>query len=38
MTGTAGDVYLMDMRILHAPSVNATTRARLVVTGRYLRQ
>ena len=36
MTGRAGDVYLMDMRVLHAPAVNASTRPRVMATARYL--
>ncbi len=34
MTGQAGDVYLMDMRLLHSPSVNASRRVRLMATCR----
>jgi hypothetical protein len=37
MSGRAGDVYLMDMRILHAPSINAAKTARLMLTTRFLR-
>lgn len=36
MTGSAGDVYLMDMRVLHSPSINASSRPRLMATARYL--
>jgi hypothetical protein len=36
MCGKAGDVYLMDMRILHAPSTNATRRTRMMLTNRYV--
>lgn len=36
MCGTAGDLYLMDMRVLHAPSINATKQPRLMLTNRYL--
>jgi ectoine hydroxylase-related dioxygenase (phytanoyl-CoA dioxygenase family) len=36
MSGEAGDVYLMDMRVLHAPSTNATPRVRMMATLRYL--
>lgn len=36
MCGKAGDVYLMDMRVLHAPSINATKNARMMLTSRYL--
>jgi hypothetical protein len=35
MTGQAGDLYLMDMRLLHTPSINATKRPRLMATARY---
>ncbi|WP_437605138.1 phytanoyl-CoA dioxygenase family protein [Sorangium sp. So ce834] len=37
MCGKAGDVYVMDMRILHAPSINASKSARLMLTQRYLK-
>lgn len=36
MCGNAGDIYLMDMRIRHAPSINATKHARIMLTARYL--
>ncbi|OQX68766.1 MAG: hypothetical protein B6A08_08805 [Sorangiineae bacterium NIC37A_2] len=36
LSGQCGDVYLMDMRVLHTPSVNASSRFRLVGTIRYL--
>lgn len=36
MCGKAGDVYLMDMRIVHAPATNATKKARMMLTSRYL--
>lgn len=36
MSGNAGDVYLMDMRVLHTPSINASPRPRLMATSRYL--
>jgi hypothetical protein len=35
MTGRAGDVYLMDMRLLHTPSINATKQVRMMATIRY---
>jgi hypothetical protein len=38
MSGRAGDVYLMDMRIVHAPAPNAARNARMMLTNRYLRQ
>jgi len=38
MTGQAGDVYLMDMRLLHTPSINATKRPRMMATARYFTQ
>lgn len=38
MTGRAGDVYLMDMRILHAPSTNGSKHPRLSATRRYLKR
>lgn len=36
MSGRAGDVYLMDMRLLHTPSVNATRHLRMMATCRCL--
>ena len=35
MSGRAGDVYLMDMRLLHTPSINATKHLRIMATARY---
>lgn len=35
LSGKAGDAYLMDMRVLHTPSVNATARFRMVATVRF---
>lgn len=35
MSGEMGDVYLMDMRLLHTPSVNATSNVRLMATARF---
>ncbi len=34
-SGKAGDVYLMDMRVLHTPSVNTSGRLRVVATVRF---
>lgn len=36
MSGNAGDLYLMDMRLLHTPSFNATSKLRMMATVRYL--
>ncbi|RYE90453.1 MAG: hypothetical protein EOO75_10140 [Myxococcales bacterium] len=36
MTGKAGDVYLMDMRVLHSPSLNASRAIRMMATVRLL--
>lgn len=36
MWGNAGDVFVMDMRVLHAPSINSKKNARLMLTCRYL--
>lgn len=36
MSGQAGDVYLMDMRTLHTPSVNASNKIRMMATCRCL--
>ena len=33
--GKSGDVYLMDMRTLHTPSVNTSNQMRVVATVRY---
>ncbi|MDZ7864292.1 phytanoyl-CoA dioxygenase family protein [Acidovorax sp.] len=35
MSGKAGDVFLMDMRTLHSPSVNASKHIRMMATTRY---
>lgn len=35
MSGRAGDVFLMDMRLLHAPSINATRQLRMMATARF---
>lgn len=35
MSGRAGDTYLMDMRLIHTPSINATRRVRMMATMRY---
>jgi len=35
MAGRAGDVYLMDMRLLHTPSINSTKNVRMMATTRY---
>ena len=35
MSGHAGDVYLMDMRLLHTPSINSTNKLRIMATVRY---
>ncbi|HEY0138681.1 MAG TPA: phytanoyl-CoA dioxygenase family protein [Nannocystis sp.] len=35
MSGRAGDIFLMDMRLLHTPSINATKNLRMMATARY---
>lgn len=35
MAGKAGDVYLMDMRVIHTPSINSTQHVRMMATIRY---
>jgi hypothetical protein len=35
LSGKAGDVYLMDMRLLHTPALNASKQLRLMATIRY---
>ena len=37
MTGVPGDVWLMDLRVLHVGSPNATERPRMMLTFRYER-
>lgn len=32
MSGRAGDVYLMDLRLIHSPSINASKRTRVMAT------
>ncbi|NIM43575.1 MAG: hypothetical protein GTN84_20250 [Hydrogenophaga sp.] len=36
MSGKAGDVFLMDMRVLHTPSINASKNLRMMATTRFL--
>ena len=36
MAGQAGDVYLMDMRLIHTPSINSARNVRMMATIRYL--
>jgi hypothetical protein len=36
MSGKAGDVVLMDMRVLHTPSINSTKNVRMMATARFL--
>lgn len=36
MSGHAGDVYLMNMGLLHTPSFNSTNKIRIMATVRYL--
>ena len=36
MSGKAGDVFLMDMRVLHTPSINASKYLRMMATTRFL--
>lgn len=35
MSGRAGDVFLMDMRVLHSPSINASRNIRMMATSRF---
>mgnify|MGYP003576728994 CR=1 FL=1 len=35
MSGRAGDVFLMDMRVLHTPSINASRNVRMMATARF---
>lgn len=36
MCGRAGDVFLMDMRVLHTPSINSTKNPRMMATTRAM--
>jgi hypothetical protein len=36
MSGHAGDLFLMDMRVIHTPSVNSSKRLRAMATCRFL--
>lgn len=36
MSGRAGDVFLMDLRVLHSPSINARKGIRMMATNRFL--
>lgn len=35
MAGKAGDVYIMDMRVLHTPSINSSRKIRMMATSRF---
>lgn len=35
MSGQVGDVFLMDMRVLHTPSINAAKNIRMMATTRF---
>src|SRR5574344_181119 len=35
LTGVQGDVYLMDMRVIHSPAINAAKKIRMMATYRY---
>lgn len=35
MSGRAGDVFLMDLRVLHTPSINSTKHIRMMATCRF---
>jgi hypothetical protein len=37
LTGVPGDVWLMDLRVLHSASPNASTRPRVMATHRFVR-
>ncbi|AGH95816.1 phytanoyl-CoA dioxygenase family protein [Pseudobdellovibrio exovorus] len=37
MSGRAGDVFVMDLRVLHSPSVNTTSNIRMMATNRYFK-
>lgn len=35
MCGKAGDIFIMDMRLLHTPSINSTSHLRMMATSRF---
>lgn len=37
MSGRAGDVYLMDLRVLHSPSINSRREIRMMATNRFVK-
>ena len=37
LTGAPGDIYLMDLRLLHSAAPNASTRPRMMITHRFAR-
>lgn len=37
MHGKAGDVYFMDLRVLHSPSINASKNMRIMTTNRFIK-
>ncbi len=37
MCGRAGDVFLMDLRVLHSPSINSNREIRMMATNRFLK-
>lgn len=37
MSGKAGDVFIMDMRVIHSPSLNSTRNVRMMATTRWIR-
>lgn len=37
LTGSVGDIYLMDLRVLHTPAPNCADKARLMLTCRFPR-
>lgn len=37
MCGHGGDVYLMDLRILHSPSINSSRKMRMMTTNRFIK-
>ncbi|MEL6874229.1 MAG: phytanoyl-CoA dioxygenase family protein [Pseudomonadota bacterium] len=37
LSGKVGDLYLMDLRVLHTPAQNGSDKARMMLTGRFPR-
>lgn len=38
MAGKAGDIFLMDLRVLHSPSINTSKNIRMMATNRFAKE